>query len=206
MVSFGSKAMAIAAAVILAGAGAVAFSQAGADGVDKGPQRAAEPHIYDMEALDAFDVSDERKLVGFADNVFVGRVKDEVGIEPITGAIQPDADGPEGPTPSIPQTQFSVEVLDNVKGQLDGVVIVSQTGGRVPGENAVSLLERDPLLRSGETVLFATRFVSGEGWHQITTANYADIRLGGPEERARLVKRFENAKSDQIDPLATRRR
>lgn len=213
MTSIGSKATAVAVAVILAGAGVAACSASGEDGTNRQPrkaseqqasQRSAPPRVDHIETLAAFDTSDERKLVGFADNVFVGRVEERVGDEPLESQVVPDPDGPEGPAPSTPQTQFSVEVLDNVKGQLNGTVTVSQTGGRVPGENAVALNNDDPLLQPGQTVLFATRFDSGRGWHQITSANYGDVRLETPEERNRVVNQFEEAREKQIDPTPGR--
>lgn len=213
MTSIGSKATAVAVAVILAGAGVAACSASGEDGANGQPQQASEqqasprsapPRVYHMETLDAFDTSDERMLVGFADNVFVGRVGGRVGDEPLEGRVVPDPDSPEGAAPSTPQTQFSVEVLDNVKGQLNRTVTVSQTGGRVPGENAVMQNNGDPLLQPGQTVLFATRFDSGRGWHQITSANHADVRLETSEERNRVVNRFEEARENQIDPTPGR--
>lgn len=51
----------------------------------------------------AFSGSDDTDLVGFADNVFVGRVEERVG-----------SSGPGGPEP-WGSTRFSVEVLGNVK-------------------------------------------------------------------------------------------
>lgn len=154
-----------------------------------------------IETLRAFDSSDERKLVGFADNVFVGRIEDKVGNEPMKGVVREDADSPEGPPPSIPETQFSVEVLDNVKGSLQGRVTVSQSGGDVPSRDAPVTIEHDPILRPGQTVLFATRFDEDEGHHQVVAPVYGDVRIGGAEERARVVERFEAAREDQVDPL-----
>jgi len=56
----------------------------------------------------AFEPTDERQLVGFATNVFVGRVVGKVGAE---GA---HVFGPQDAV--IPRTQFSVAVLENIKG------------------------------------------------------------------------------------------
>jgi len=56
--------------------------------------------------------TDNSKLVGFADNVFIGKVIAQTGNE----------------TDDFPQTQFSVKVLENIKGNLDGTVTVNQIG------------------------------------------------------------------------------
>ena len=67
-----------------------------------------------MEVRYAFDAVDPRELVGFATNVFVGQVVEETGSEgaPLSGSGKS----------SLPRTQFSVEVLKNVKGNVGGPV------------------------------------------------------------------------------------
>lgn len=59
----------------------------------------------------AFDVSDDRKLVGHAAAVFVGLVLRQAGEEGL-----PTSD----PGMEMAQTQFSVEVLENIKGEISG--------------------------------------------------------------------------------------
>lgn len=138
----------------------------------------------------AFNVEDERKLVGFADNVFVGRVVEQLGTNGQTHSGDTD----------LPHTQYSVEVLENVKGNLEGSVTVSQIGGYDPQENAVVLVKNDRLLEPGQTVLFSTRFDESNGWHVITVNGYGDERIESPQERSDLVQEFEKAKQEQIDP------
>ena len=57
------------------------------------------------------------------------------------------------------QTQFSVEVLENIKGNLKGKVIVNQEGGfeTIDGKTYLVLIEGDKLLEQNKTYLFATR-------------------------------------------------
>lgn len=166
-----------------------------------GPSHPGHARVYNIETFRAFDAGDERQLVGFADNVFVGRVTERVGSEAFVGPVPESRDSAEGPPATTPRTQFSVEVLDEIKGTLPDTVTVSQQGGRVE-QDAVALVEGDPILQPGQTVLFATRFDEREGWHQITSAKYGDVRIEGPEERARVVDTFEDAEENQIDPLA----
>lgn len=51
-------------------------------------------------------------------------------------------------------------------------------------------------------MLFATRFDEAEGWHDISAPAYGDRRVDGPEERRNLVAKFENARENQINPVA----
>ncbi len=137
----------------------------------------------------AFSFSDDSDLVGFADNVFVGRVAKRVGS---TGAK------PGGPMGS---TQFFVEVLENVKGRVGGVATVSQEGAYDPGRGCTTLMEDDPLLEPGQEIMFFTRYDEGRGWHQIVSAGYGDVRIEDEQHREELVRRFERAKKHQTDPL-----
>lgn len=163
-------------------------------------------HTYSIEAMEAFDVRDENKLVGFADNVFVGRVVEKTGEESPTSPAPAGSDTAAADQSGMPRTQFAVEVLDNIKGDLKDTVTVSQFGGSVPGQkDAVALVEEDAILKPGQTVLFVTRFDRDAGWHQITTANFGDKRIEGADERDLVVKTFEEAKEKQVDPLAAQK-
>ena len=112
----------------------------------------------------AFSASDDTDLVGFADNVFVGQVEKRVG--------STKAESHGGP---MGRTQFSVEVLKNVKGRLGGIVTVSQEGAYDPELGCVMLMEDDPLLKPGQKVMF---FPPRRG------AWVAPDRLGGLRQHA----------------------
>ncbi len=139
----------------------------------------------------AFDVTDDRLLVGFADNVFVGRVTKKAGSESSVGS-------------GIPYTMFSVEVLENVKGNLDGASTVAQAGGYDSAAGCVKLMEGDELLKPGQEVLFVTRYDGRNRRHQITTSGYGDLRVGSRPQREALVQRFERAEKHQVDPARGR--
>ena len=140
----------------------------------------------------AFSGSDDTDLVGFADNVFVGRVAERVG-----------ASGPGGPEP-WGSTRFSVEVLENVKGKLGDSVTVSQDGAYDAERGCLMLAEDNPLLRPGQEVMFFTRRDEEQGWHQIVTPGYGDVRIKGEGYREELVRRFERARKNQTDPTPGR--
>ncbi len=178
---------------------------------DEGPIAVSEP-------LHVFDVADELPLVGFADNVFLGRVIEELGTEeiPRSGPGQ-EAPPQEVDTPARPRTEFSVKVLRNVKGNLSGNVTVSQTGGWVeytaqgnnlghgiqPGDQVreLALADGDPLLEPGDLYLFVTRYNEEGGYYQITTPGHGNVPANSPQKRANLVERFTEATANQVDPF-----
>jgi len=140
----------------------------------------------------AFSASDDSDLVGFSDNVFVGRVEERLGST--------------GVTPARPwgSTRFSVEVLENVKGKVGGTATVSQQGSYDPERGCLMLAEDDPLLEPGQEVVFFTRRDEGRGWHQVVSPGYGNVRIEGEGQREELVRRFERAQRNQTDPTPGR--
>ena len=126
------------------------------------------------------DFSDPRRLVGAVDNVFVGRVAAQVGATVIDDE---------------PETQFQVEVLENIKGSLKGDVIVNQQGG-VDGEQLV-IVEDDALLLPGKVYVFATSLYKESGWHT-PVPGYGDILIKDAKHRDALVKKFQQATQEQV--------
>ncbi len=96
------------------------------------------------------DFSDDRNLVGVSQNIFIGKVIGQVKTE--------DS-----------YTQFAVQVIDNVKGNLQGTVNVGVTGGYRNGVFYVH--EGNTWLDSGATYLLATRYRSIDGSYRLITFN-----------------------------------
>ncbi len=148
-----------------------------------------------MEPLYAFDAKDKRKLVGYATNVFVGRVGKETGSE---GA---PLSGPGKKT--LPKTQFSVEVSRNIKGDLGGdTVTVSQTGG-YDEEGREARVEGDSPLRPGQEYLFSTSYDEEEGRYVIVAQPFGAVLIEGEEQRGEAEERFVQAEAEQIPPDPT---
>jgi hypothetical protein len=145
-----------------------------------------------MEVRYAFDGMDPRELVGFATNVFVGQVVEETGSE---GA---SLSGPG--ERAVPRTQFSVEVLKNVKGDVEGTVTVSQTGGYDEEEGREVRVEGDSLLQPGKKYLFATSYNPEEGWYAVVAQPFGDVLVEGEARRRDVEERFEQAEEEQISP------
>jgi hypothetical protein len=92
------------------------------------------------------DYSDNQVLLGNSHNVFVGKVMQNVGDEPY-------------PSSNAPTTQFAVNVILNVKGFLTGTVVVGDMHGL------------QPIVQSGSTYLFATRYSEETGWYVFGAPN-----------------------------------
>jgi hypothetical protein len=120
------------------------------------------------EASFITDIADQRKLAGIADNIFTGTVIEQVGTKTLDDA---------------PATQFTVEVGENLKGELAGQIVVNQNSGVNLATNELILLEGDPLLTPGQAYLFATRYETSEDWNTVVP-NFGKIPLSPDEARA----------------------
>jgi hypothetical protein len=141
---------------------------------------ASHPYVVSAHVDSIVDFSDDRQLAGAVDNVFIGKVITQIA----TTIIDED-----------PETQFSVEVLDNIKGSLGSKVTVNQFGG-LSGD-VMLLVGDDGLLKPGQTYLFASRLYKERGW-QTLVPTYGDLVVADATQRARLVERFKKATAEQI--------
>lgn len=117
------------------------------------------PHIYTRMA-DAdliYNPSDNRQVVGAYHNIFTGKVLQK--LEPV-------------PYDAISQSQYLVEVADNIKGTLSGKVIVSQLDGLMFTDEE----KKSPILQVGSAYLFATRENPDTGWN-VLSAHPSGIKL-----------------------------
>lgn len=109
------------------------------------------------------DFSNDRILVGASHVVFVGKVVKQTG----------NVDFLE-----TPSTQFEVEVIKNIKGDLSGLVTIDQLGGYKDG--VLYIVREDTLLpentkddtaplQPGSTYLFAARYNEANGQYVLIT-------------------------------------
>lgn len=138
------------------------------------------PVIKTVEYSSTFDVSDPNRLVGWADSVFVGKVVEQFGTKSLGG---------------LPETQFKVEVMDTIKGDVKGTVIVNQQGG-YEGKELV-LVENDPLLENGKSYLFITKYLKEEKWHTLVPV-YGDIEITSESKKLELINKYQKAYQQQI--------
>ncbi|MEV3989921.1 hypothetical protein AB0J57_13555 [Streptomyces sp. NPDC049837] len=177
--------------IAVAAALAAAFTIGAGALVLGGTDEEREGGTYSAEAFFAFDVRDKRKLTGFAEHVFLGRVVEKAGSE---------GKGTTNPGTVMPQTQFRVEVLRALKGEVGGEVVVNQEGGYDPEDKSTMLMEGDPLLEPGKTYLFTTKRDPRKGWLSIVAPGYANVVITSPEQGKRVVGEFEEAIRHQVVP------
>lgn len=128
------------------------------------------------------DFTDDRRLVGWADNVFFGQVVEKTG---------------ETQDVPYPQRQFRVSVLESIKGHLAGEVVVTQDGGFDEEEGREIVVDGDPALQPGSTYLFVSRTDPNGEWQHIVNV-FGDIRVESDLERAQLRERFRNAARNEV--------
>lgn len=137
-------------------------------------------NVQYIEPIFAFDITDDRYLVGGSDNVFVGKVITQCGSKTRYGN---------------PQTQFTVEVKDNIKGNLAGEVIVCQSGGY--RNDILTIVKGDKLLEPGKSYLFASRFSKEDSWYYVAPI-YGKLEISEGVQLNSLMSRFQKAYEQQI--------
>ena len=139
------------------------------------------------------DVSDDRKLVGLSHDVFFGQVSVKEGQTRERG---------------FPETQFTVTVLETLKGKVSGEIQVNQQGGLGLGGNKFRMKDDPDLLIPGASYLFVTRTSTEKGWRTVLSG-YGKIKLNVPAnaepadvlkspDAERLRMRFKNAIANEI--------
>lgn len=122
------------------------------------------------------NTSDQKKLAGISHNIFVGKVIEQKGNKKLS---------------EVPETQYTVEVINNLKGQLNGTITVNQQGG-YNDKNELVLIEGDKLLEPNQTYLFSTRYLASENWHTAIPV-YGKVLLDSPKAITTQVSEMRNA-------------
>lgn len=149
----------------------------------------------------AFDLEDDRLLVGFADNVFFGRVLSSTPAAPFI---------PEGGSleESFPQTSYIVLPTGDIKGHLVGPVTVLQLGG-IDTDGTLMLLEDDSLMSVGATYLLITEtsdvnidseHAGGQGVYSLVAPGYDHPVAATESARQQLQSRYGDAYANEVDP------
>ena len=177
MTTFSNRARTATVAVLAAGlAAALTYS------VRPSAEARGLPTVRRVHASQITDLSDDRKLVGVAENVFFGQVVARLGQVTVE---------------SLPESQYSVLVTENIKGSLVGTVVVNQLGGYDERNNEVILWDEDHLIEPGTTYLFVTRSHPVRGVHTLVSG-FGDLPAHGASEEDALRARFTAAYADQI--------
>ncbi|MCK9351154.1 MAG: hypothetical protein WCT49_05600 [Candidatus Paceibacterota bacterium] len=121
------------------------------------------PSASSIHAVYAADFTNNDILAGASHNIFIARVIKQDG-EKALGAS--------------PETQFKVEVIENIKGDLQGTVTVDQFGGYKDGvlytvedDNPTPNAKNSDsyMLQEGNTYLLATRYNETEDWYTLNS-------------------------------------
>ncbi len=172
------------------------------------------PIIRKIQPLYIADFTNDKILMGASHNVFVGKVLEQKGDKNLGNS---------------PETQFAVDVLYNVKGDLQGTVVVDQEGGYKNGilyvidngdvlhpENNQNNYRSDFLLQPGITYLFATRYNEVENWHTLIShsngkkiinkdntlsENQLEILIKNDEKVKKLQEAYKNEILLEVDVI-----
>lgn len=143
------------------------FPPASISTATEGPSRP--PIFRESEPRYTTDVTDQRRLAGLADTIFVGTVTGNNGIR-FRHEI-------------IAVTRFSVNVVQALKGNASGVVAVEQEGGHDPQTNITYTIKGDRSLAVGASYLFATIMRPKEAVYSVISI-YGDTPLTRQEVAA----------------------
>ena len=183
------------------------------------------PRTEEIEVLYTFDTTDARKLVGYSDNVFIGRVERSRGMERLETS-DPDR-------PGQPHTRFDVQVIESIQSggpeplavddvaQVDEVGGISSERGSERADGSISeatsyvvtaVVEEetypDTPLQVGAEYLFCTRYWNEA--HAVSAQPHGKVLLSEPSEggdpaavdnREDLVEIFRTAARSPVDPL-----
>ncbi len=119
------------------------------------------------------DYGNVRELVGISDNVFVAKIGNKIGSE------SPGAD--------FTASQFEAEVIFNIKGSLEGTVVVSD-------------FLNAHLLQSGVTYVLTTRYNPQKKWYAVNTPPGATP--GSARWLSKIISTDPNMTNDQLKELA----
>lgn len=189
----------------------------------EGAEASQSPQTEEIEVLYTFDTTDARKLVGYSDNVFVGRVERRRGTE-MVGTSDPDH-------PGQAHSRFDVRVVDPIRSTgpepltEDDVALVDEVGGMASGNSdgsssnskasryvVTGVVEdetyQDTPLRIGAEYLFCTRYWNEA--HAVSAQPHGKVLLSEParnkgdvavDDRENLVEIFRQAARSPVDPL-----
>lgn len=147
-----------------------------------GYQALREQSAHSISPSYAFDVSDRTQVAGYADHILIGRVNDIKNV-----------DGGEGP----PQSVFTVEVMETLKGSLAGTVRVFQTG-RIGGIDSSQMDGEGPVSRNATYLLAVT---NSDGRYFSLGGPHVPQLLSTQAKRDAAVDTWTDAIANQRWPL-----
>lgn len=146
--------------------------------------------VVNVSAIQTFDTADINELLSFSDNVFLGRVKKELGVKAIDSSVE---------------TQYSVEVLNNIKGSLQGTIVLDSMGGMMNGIKYT--MNNNEKLEAKSCYIFYTKYNSEYNWYT-AVPNHGEVKVQNNKETDKQVNELKaiaknlevqsNRKSDEV--------
>ena len=123
----------------------------------------------------AIDTNNPYEVVGFADYYFIATVDEVVGTSYRNEVTLETEDGGQRKV-STPYTEYSVDVLRNIKGTLpeDESILLTKVGGVSRDEKSVVVYENDMMLEPGKTYAM-TACVQQNGTLLVSGPNSCEI-------------------------------
>lgn len=154
------------------------------------------PWTIGIHTIYAYDYSDNQTLIATSDNVFVGKVVTMVS----------EKEGLSG----HPGTQFTVEIVSNIKGNLSGNILVDQTGGyrngvlyAMEGDNVrESDGDKSALLQPGSTYVLSVKYSNERQWYHLNSHSNARKLLSTDNDLTIQELRDLAAQDEKVQTLS----
>ena len=169
-----------------------------------------EIEISEVMACYTIDVYSYEELAGNADYVMIGKVVDELGVDYKWPVMKENEDGTQTEL-TKPYTKYSVEVIENLKGELsqEEPIIITKKGGITKDGKFCDLYESDTLPVEGNEYVFyvyaqedGRNLVSGPNSSIPLSDNHKELSTISEEarlDRESILEKVRNGVANQID-------
>lgn len=169
-----------------------------------------EIEISEVMGSYTIDVYSYEELAGNADYVMIGKVVEELGVEYKWPVMKENEDGTQKEL-TKPYTQYSVEVIENLKGELsqEEPIIISKDGGITEDGKFCELHECDVLPVEGNEYVFyiyaqedGSNLVSGPNSSISLSDNHKELSTISEEamlDRESILEKVRNGVANQLD-------
>ena len=169
-----------------------------------------EIEISEVMGCYTIDVHSYEALAGNADYVMIGKVVDELGVDYKWPVMKENEDGTQTEL-TKPYTKYSVEVIENLKGELsqEEPIIITKKGGITKDGKFCDLYESDTLPVEGNEYVFyvyaqedGRNLVSGPNSSIPLSDNHKELSTISEEarlDRESILEKVRNGVANQIE-------
>ena len=169
-----------------------------------------EIEISEVMGCYTIDVHSYEALAGNADYVMIGKVVDELGVDYKWPVMKENEDGTQTEL-TKPYTKYSVEVIENLKGELsqEEPIIITKKGGITKDGKFCDLYESDTLPVEGNEYVFyvyaqedGRNLVSGPNSSIPLSDNRKELSTISEEamlDRESILEKVRNGVANQIE-------